>query len=88
MEFIQLIQLLANRLSVNGKWYAYLSCLPFTAYWVLVDKEIVRTLVMGDGFFVWIFCTALFGMWFFCRRRRWLWVLPYLCIFKILFSLI
>lgn len=88
MEFIQLIQLLANRLTVNRKWHAYLYCLPFTAYWVLVDKEIVRTLVMGDGFFVLILCTALFGMWFFCRRQRWLWVLPYLCIFKILFSLI
>ncbi len=88
MEFIQLIQLLANRLTVNRKWHAYLYCLPFTAYWVSTDKEIVRTLVMGDGFFVWILCTGLFGMWFFCRRQRWLWVLPYLCIFKILFSLI
>ncbi|HEZ7549204.1 TPA: hypothetical protein WJK54_000450 [Neisseria meningitidis] len=88
MEFIQLIQLLANRLTVNRKWHAYLYCLPFTAYWVSADKEIVRTLVMGDGFFVLILCTALFGMWFFCRRQRWLWVLPYLCIFKILFSLI
>ena len=50
MEFIQLIQLLANRLTVNRKWHAYLYCLPFTAYWVSADKEIVRTLVMGDGF--------------------------------------
>lgn len=49
MEFIQL---LANRLTVNRKWYAYLSCLPFTAYWVSVDKEIVRTLIMGDRFVV------------------------------------
>ena len=92
MEFIQLIQLLANRLTVNRKWHAYLYCLPFTAYWVLVDKEIVRTLVMGDGFFVWIFCTALFVMWL-CGGSagvRWClaWFLPYLCIFKILFSLI
>lgn len=85
MEFVQL---LANRLTVNRKWYAYLSCLPFTAYWVSADKEILRTLIMGDRFVVLILCTALFVMWFFCRRQRWLWVLPYLCIFKILFSLI
>jgi len=82
MEFIQL---LANRLTVNRKWYAYLSCLPFTAYWVSVDKEIVRTLIMGDRFVVLI---PLYGI------IRYVVLLPPaavvvgLCIFKILLSLI
>lgn len=85
----ELIYTLANILSINDKWCAWLICFPLSVYWLFfTDAETIGSF-FGENTFMWgVAITVLFWMWWCCRKQPLLWVLPYLCMGKFIFLVV
>lgn len=86
-KLADIFSLLVDRLPLDNKWYAWLVCVPLAVCWLLADMDAVL-LFFGSSAFMWgVTVVAFICMWWFCRRQPWIWILPYLCMAKLLFFL-
>lgn len=87
-KWVDTFSLLIDRLPLGNKWYAWLVCVPLAACWLLADMDAVL-LFFGSNAFMWGMTAAAFiWMWWCCRQLPWIWILPYLCMVKLLFFMI
>lgn len=88
-KILDTLIILANRIPMSNKWYARLVCLPFVLWFLFVAPlGMICETVPDSKIAILVAVIALLTIWYFCREQKWLWILPYLCIGKILLALL
>lgn len=85
-KILDIVGILVDRIPMNNQWYARFVCLPSTLWFLFfVPIEVINSYI---NYIPVMLMATIFVLviWYFCRKQKWLWILPYLCIGKILLA--